>query len=725
MKQVLRKGLKDIVVEEVPDPSLQPHHVLIRPAYSLISSGTETASLHQEGVVAELRHNPSHLQKIAGAVKSAGPVRTFAEVKAKFGEYAVLGYSGAGVVAQVHPTVTDIEPGQLVAFGGEGSGHGETVLAGRNLVVPVPEGVPLEQAPFATLGSIAMHAVRIANIGLGETVAVIGLGIVGQLVAQLARLQGATVVGIDLRPERIELARRLGAEACVTPETAGEIRTMTRGRGADCVIVAAAAKSAAPCLQALDICADRGRLVIVGAVPVEFPWNEMYMKEIKLFMSRAYGPGSYDAEYEKKGKDYPISYVRWTENRNMEEFLRLVAAGRVLVAPLVTHQFHIDDAAEGYKTIMEPGSRSLAVVLRYPTADGMAAAPSFVPRKRVEIRAPRPHGDGTLRVGLVGAGNLARWVHLPILQKMAGVEIRAVCSTSGARGLSYATRFGAQYCCAEYDELLNDPDVDVIFVLTRNQHHAAQTVAALQAGKHVFVEKPMAITREECRTIEEAVRDTGRQVTVGFNRRFAPFYREQKARLQGRTTPVVINCRVNSPGISGAYWMADPAIGGAILGEACHFVDLMPWLLDAEPVSVSAYSLPGGNVHPVGENNIVSSFRFSDGSIGNLTYCTVGSRTSGGERVEVFGEGIGVMTEDFTRLEVRSAARQSKSTWWGDKGYQELVGSFMQALREGRTPPITVHDGTRATAGCLDMLESARASEPRPIVIESAFERVG
>lgn len=725
MKQVLRRGLKDIVVEAVPDPSLQPHHVLIRPAYSLISSGTETASLHQEGVVAELRHNPSHLQKIAGAVRSAGPVRTFSEVRAKFGEYAVLGYSGAGVVAQVHPTVTDVEPGQLVAFGGEGSGHGETVLAGRNLMVHVPDGVPLEHAPFATLGSIAMHAVRIANVGLGETVAVIGLGIVGQLVAQLVRLQGGRVVGIDLRRERIDLARQLGAEECLTPETAGEMRTITRGVGADCVIVAAAAKSPAPCLQALELCADRGRLVIVGAVPVEFPWHEMYMKEIKLFMSRAYGPGSYDAEYEKKGKDYPISYVRWTENRNMSEFLRLVAAGQVAVAPLVTHQFDIDDAAQGYTKIMEPGSKSLAVILRYPTAVALPEAPAFVPQKRVEVRRPRAHGKDALRVGLIGAGNLARWVHLPILQKMSGVEVHGICSTSGARGLSYAKRFGAQYCCADYEQLLNDPDIDVIFVLTRNQHHASQALAALHAGKHVFVEKPMALTREECRSLEQAVRDTGRQLTVGFNRRFAPFYKEQKARLTVRSTPVVINCRVNSPGISGAYWMADPAIGGAILGEACHFVDLMYWLLDAEPVSVSAFSLPTGNVHPVGENNIVSSFRFADGSVGNLTYCTVGSRTSGGERVEVYGEGIGVVTEDFTRLDIRAAARRTKSTWWADKGYADLVSSFLEAVRHGKVPAVTVHDGTRATIGCLDMLASAADSELRPIVLTPPLERVG
>jgi predicted dehydrogenase len=725
MKQVLRKGLKDIVVEDVPDPLLPPHHVLVRPAFSLISSGTETASLHSDGVVAAVRDNPSHLQKIAGAMKSNGPVRTAAEVKAKFSEYAVLGYSGAGVVAKVHPTVTDIEPGQLVAFGGEGSGHGETVAAGRNLLVPVPDGLPLEHAPFATLGSIAMHAVRIADAGLGETVAVIGLGIVGQLVAQLARLQGATVVGIDLRPERTALAKELGAHAVLSPEQAAEIKTLTGGRGADVVIVAAAAKSPAPCLQALDICADRGRLVIVGAVPVEFPWHEMYMKEIQLFMSRAYGPGSYDADYEKKGRDYPITYVRWTENRNMAEFLRLAAQGRVQLGPLVTHQFAIDDAADAYKTILDPASGSLAVLLRYPTASAPAEAVNFVPRSRVDVGPPKPHGAGTLRVGLIGAGNLARWVHLPILQKMRGVEVRAICSTSGARGLSYAKRFGAQYCCSEFDEMLNDKDVDAIFILTRNQHHAAQCIAALRAGKHVFVEKPMALTREECRQIEEAVAASGRQLTVGFNRRFAPFYREQKSRLQRRTTPIVMSIRMNSPGISGAYWMADPSIGGAILGEACHFVDLMRWLTDAEIESVHGFSLPTGNAHPIGENNIVGSFRFTDGSIGNLTYCTVGSRTSAGERVEVFAEGVAVTTEDFMRLDVKAADRSTKSRWFAEKGYADLVAAFIDAIREGKPAPVSVHDGTQATLGCLDLIEACRLEEHRSPVTPVRLERVG
>jgi predicted dehydrogenase len=722
MKQVLRKGLRDIVVEEVPDPVPQPHHLLIRPAYSLISSGTETASLHQEGIVSELRHNPSHLQKVAAAMKTAGPLRTIAEVKAKFSEYAVLGYSGAGRVTDVHPTVTDIAPGQVVAFGGEGSGHGETVLAARNLVVPVPPSVPLEHASFATLGSIALHAVRIANIELGETVAVIGLGIVGQLAAQLARLHGGTVVAMDLKPERIELARRLGAEYAVAAHAAAEIRALTGGRGADCVIVAAAARSAAPCLQALEICADRGRLVVVGAVPIEFPWHEMYLKEIRLFMSRAYGPGSYDASYEKHGHDYPISYVRWTENRNMAEFLRLVSLGRVAVGPLITHEFKIEDAAAAYKTILDPDTRSVAVLLRYPTVD-TSGHTSSTPRRRVEVAA-RPHGTADLRVGLIGAGNLARWVHLPIIRKTGGLELHAVCSTSGARGLSYAKRFGARYCCSDYRELLQDPDLDIVFILTRNQHHAAQALAALQAGKHVFVEKPMALTVEECRLLDQAVRDTRKQLTVGFNRRFAPFYIEQKRRLNGRATPVVVNCRVNSPGISGSYWMADPAIGGAILGEACHFVDLMYWLLESEPLMVSAFTLPTRGAH-VGENNLVASFRFADGSIGNLTYCTVGSRTSGGERVEVFREGLGVATEDFTRLDVRAGLRRRRSHWWPDKGYAELVASFVRAVREGKAPLVTVRDGTRATVACVEMLESARTLSPRTIDLDQVFEQVG
>jgi predicted dehydrogenase/threonine dehydrogenase-like Zn-dependent dehydrogenase len=720
MKQVLRRGIKDIVVQEAPDPVAPPHHVLIRPLYSLISSGTETASIHQEGVLKEVADNPSHLRKIWNVMKVNGPVRTIAEVRAKFSEYAVLGYAGAGIVLDKHPTVRDLEIGDRVAYGGEGTGHGEVIVTGRNLAARVPASVPFEQACFATLGSIALNAVRIAAPGLGDTVAVIGLGLVGQLIAQLARLQGAVVIAIDLKQDRVDLAGSLGA---THPLRGGgslreAVQAITNGRGVDCAIVAAAAKSAAPGLQALEICRDRGRIVIVGAVEMNFPWNDMYLKEIQLFMSRAYGPGSYDAAYEKHGQNYPASYIPWTENRNMEEFLRLVSTGQARVAPLVTHTYPLDQAATAYQTILNPESGSLAVLLQYDPPPA-----TFEPRRKVEIipGAPSQGSSAELRVGLIGAGNLARWAHLPNLKKSPNVTLRGVHSASGARGRTYAERFGAAYCCSDVREILDDPEIDLVLILSRNQHHASQALDALRAGKHVFLEKPMALTVEECRALYQAVQETGKQLTVGFNRRFAPFYAEMKKRLSARTGPAVVNCRMNSPGISGSYWMADPSIGGAILGEACHFVDLLYWLLDSEPLSVSAFSLPTGKQDPVGENNIAAIFHFADGSIGNLTYCTVGSKTSAGERVEAFAQGIGVSTENFKKLSVQAGMRTNRSSLWAEKGYAAQLEGFLKSIRAGTPPAVSVIDGARATIGCLRMLASARDLTMLPIDLESAL----
>jgi predicted dehydrogenase/threonine dehydrogenase-like Zn-dependent dehydrogenase len=719
MKQVLRKGFADIVVDEVPDPIVTPHHVLIRPHYSLISSGTETASIHSEGVLNEVAHNPSHIQKVWDVMKSAGPISTYTELRAKFSAYAVLGYSGAGVVVDKHSTVTDLELGDRVAYGGEGTGHGETIITGRNLVARIPDSVSFEHATFATLGSIAMNAVRTANIGIGDLVAVVGLGLVGQLVSQLVRMQGGVVIGLDLKQDRADLAIKLGADQAFANSPKEAVLAATNGRGADCVIVAAAAKSSAPCHLALDICRDRGKIVIVGAVEMDFPWLAMYLKEIQLLMSRAYGPGSYDPAYEKQGHDYPLPYVRWTENRNMEEFLRSISVGRINVQPLITHQYALEEAPQAYETIMNPASGSLAVVLQYPQANEEAGSEASHLRRRVEMPgASAP--EQQLNFALVGAGNIARWAHLPVIQKLEGVGLRAVYSASGYRGKDYALRFQAAYCCSDYNEILRDAAVDAVLIVTRNQHHAAQALAALHAGKHVFVEKPMALSVEECSALIQAVRETGKQLSVGFNRRFAPYYRELKKHLIKRSSPAVVSCRINSPGISGSYWMADPAIGGAILGEACHFIDLMYWLLESEPVSVSAYSLPTGKQDPIGENNIVASFQFEDGSIGNLTYCTVGSQTSQGERVEAFAQGVGVFTEDFKKLGVRTHIKSGQGKLWPEKGYDQQLKTFVDALQHGRPVPVNVIDGARSTLGCLQMLESARAGgQPQPIELAS------
>jgi predicted dehydrogenase len=723
MKQVIRKGLKDIIVDEVPDPVVSPHHVLIRPVCSLISSGTETASIHTESLVKELADNPSQIRKVLDVMKAAGPVATTREVLAKFSEYAALGYSGAGVVAEKHPTVTDLEIGQRVAYGGEGTGHAETIITGRNLVARIPDEVRFEQACFATLGSIALNSVRIAKLDLGDRVAVIGLGLVGQLIAQLARRQGGVVLAIDLKPDRVELAKSTGAHFAIDggADLAAQILAATDGKGVDCAIVAAAAKSPAPCQQALRICRDRGRIVVVGAVEMTFPWFEMYMKEIQLYLARAYGPGSYDPAYEKRGRDYPFPYVRWTENRNMEEFVRLVAAGEIAVDPLVTHRFPLEQAPKAYETILDPASRSLAVLLDYPSAADATPMAGHRPNRTVRIGSAAPAKDSKLGVALVGAGNLARWAHLPVIQKSADAKLRAVYSASGVRGKSYASRFGAEYCTSEFEQILNDKSVDVVFIVSRNVDHAPQALAALQAGKHVFVEKPMALTVEECRSLAQAVKTSGKQLSVGFNRRFAPFYKPFQERLARRSSPAVVSCRINSPGIAGEYWMADPSTGGAILGEACHFVDLMYWMLDAEPLRVSAYSLPVGKKDPIGENNVAASFQFEDGSVGNLTYCTVGSKTSGGERVEAFVQGTGLASEDFKRFSVSREMRRTQNRWFAEKGYGDQLTSFFQSLRKGEEPKVTVVDGARATIGCLQLMESARTREPREIDLHSVL----
>lgn len=721
MKQILRKGLKDIIVDEVPDPVLSPHHVLIRTIYSLISSGTETASIHQEGVLKAVADNPSQLGKIWNVLKAQGPSKTFAEVKAKFSEYAVLGYAGAGLVVEKHSTVTGIEVGERVAYGGEGTGHGETVRVGRNLIARIPDNVSFDHACFTTLGSIAINGVRIANISLGDKIAVIGLGLVGQLIAQLARLQGGFVIATDLKSNRVELSRQLGADVALvgSSELSAQIQSQTNGLGVDCVIIAAAAKSDAPCRLAVDICRDRGRIVDVGAVELSFPWYETYLKEIQVLMARAYGPGSYDPEYELRGRDYPLPYVRWTENRNMEEFLRLVSQGRLQIDPLITHRFPLEDASRAYETIMDGSTNSLAVLVKYPAADLQTPLKDYRPKRRVEANGHAAAASSSFGVALVGAGNLARWAHLPNLKKTPGVRLRAIHSASGARGKSYAVRFGAGYCATDYDEILKDPEIQVVVIVSRNPQHASQALAALRAGKHVFVEKPMALTREECGELFRAVEETGKQLTVGFNRRYAPTYLALKNEIRKRTGPAVLNCRVNSPGISGSYWMADPAIGGAILGEACHFVDLMYWLLESEPVEVSAYSLPTNQKDPIGENNLVAAFRFADGSIANLTYCTVGSRTSGGERLEVFSPGLGATAADFKQSVLRSGTVRKNSSWFAEKGYEAQMRAFFASLKQGKAPDITVLDGVRSTLGCLCMLQSAREHAPCAIDIES------
>ena len=724
MKQVIRRGLKEIIVDEVADPQVGKNHVLVRPFYSLISSGTETADIHTDNIMKEVADNPGHIKKVWGIMQKTDPISTINEVRAKFSEYAVLGYSGAGVIVEKGENITDLTVGQRVAYGGEGTGHGETINVGRNLIGRVPDNVPFEDACFTTLGAIAMNAVRQAEIQVGEKVVVMGLGLIGQLISQIVRCQGGIIIAVDLMKERIELAQSTGAEFGVTAsETANsEVEAITDGRGADCVIVAVASTSSAPVQQASVMCRERGRIVVVGACPLDLNRDVMYVKDLKLLMARAYGPGSYDPVYEKQGVDYPLPYVRWTENRNMEEFLRLVSVGNVKVKPLVTHKFELEQASTGYETIMDAEAKSLAVLLRYPINDVANVLNSYKPVRKLEMPNVQPVKKDNINVGLIGAGNLAKWSHLPALNKLSNATLHAVYSSSGARGKSYALRFGANYACSDYEEMLNDSDIDVILISSASQNHAKQTIAALQAGKHVFVEKPMATSIEECRDIYKAVKQSQKQVCVGFNRRFAPYYLDMKRELSGRTTPMVVTTRMCSPGMSGDFWGGDPKFGGATTGEGCHFIDLMYWLTESEPISVTAQSLPIGNEEPLGINNITASIKFADDSIGNFLYTTVGSDAGQGELVEVFSNGVVVSTEDFKRVSVKKTKEKSRSRKFAAKGYDLQMAKFIEDIKAGENTAVSFFDGARATIVCLLMIESAKRGTPVDIDLTSILE---
>jgi len=704
MKQVIRRGLKEIIVDEVPDPGVSFNHVLIRPHYSLISTGTETADIHTDSIVKEVADNPSHLQTVWNVMKKTDPVSTFNEVRAKFSDYAVLGYSGAGVVVERDAAVTDLEIGARVAYGGEGTGHGETINAGRNLVARVPDNVTFQEACFTTLGAIAMNAVRLAEINIGDVVVVVGLGLVGQLTAQLVGCQGGVVIAIDLDRKRVDLARETGADFAIlgSDTSVAEVKALTGGRGSDCVIVAAASKSPRPLQDGVSMARDRGRVIMVGACPIEIPRAEMYVKELSFMVSRAYGPGSYDPKYEKQGIDYPISYVRWTENRNMEEFLRLISTGKVNVKSLTSHEFDLDDAPDAYKTIMGNGGGSMAVVLKYPATAFDEASAAYQPRRKT-VTNSFPVDKDVINFALVGAGNLAKWAHLPALKKINGAKLHAVHSNNGARGKSYAMRFGASYASSDYDAILKDADIDAVLIASRHKDHARQAIDALNAGKHVFIEKPMAVTMDECQAISDAVDASGKQLMVGFNRRFTPFYTEMKKHLAGRTSPAVISVRMNSPGIENG-WAAEPSHGGVVLGEGCHFIDLMYWLLDSEPISVSAYGFGG--------HNVAATLKFADGSIGNFIYTVVGSEASGGEMVEVFAPGVGLSTEDFKQLTIKKKTRKLSSKFFAAKGYDAQLESFVKSLKNGTETAITVRDGMRATMGCLLILESVTSGRP-------------
>ncbi|NMC21123.1 MAG: Gfo/Idh/MocA family oxidoreductase, partial [Thermogutta sp.] len=652
------------------------------------------AQLARKGLLGKARARPDLVKKVLAKLRRDGFWATFQSVRTQLDRWMPLGYSAAGRVVAVGEAVRRFRVGQAVACAGAGAAnHAEYNRVPELLAAAVPEGVPAEAAAYATLGAIALQGVRNADARLGECVAVIGLGLLGQLAVQLLHAAGCRVVGLDPVEERRRLAAQHGAELVLPPGagSSAAVRDYTRGLGADAVLITAATASNTPVESAAELARDRARVVMVGVTGMNIPRKPYYEKELTFIVSRSYGPGRYDPHYEQHGHDYPPGYVRWTEGRNLEAFLDLTAAGAVRPEVLTTHRFPIDRAAEAFELILKGTEPYLGVLLTYPAEDPPETA------GRIRIRAardPKPVARDSLGVSFAGSGSFAQSVLLPELAKLPGVRFRGIVTASGVTAKTVGEKYGFAWCAGRLDEILADPETDVVFIVTRHSQHAEMICKALAAGKAVFCEKPLAIDYGQLERICRAVEEHAGPLMVGFNRRFAPLAGEMKRFLADRG-PLRITYRVNAGTIPADHWLADPAEGGRVIGEACHFVDLMAYWTGARPVAVSAEPAGGGD--PRNETQAV--FRFSDGSVGHLMYTPLGPPGWSKERIEAVAGGRAAVLEDFRSLELMDAggSRRRRRAWNADKGHRAMLEAWLSAVREGR-PLITPEELAATTA---------------------------
>jgi predicted dehydrogenase/threonine dehydrogenase-like Zn-dependent dehydrogenase len=692
MKQILQDArTAEIKVMEVPAPKLLAGCVLVRTAASLVSAGTERAASEFAGknLLQKARSRPDLVRDVLNKINRDGVIATVSSVRARLDRPSPLGYSSAGTAIAIGEGVVDINPGDRVACAGAGLAvHAEFACIPRLLLARIPsDQVSFEEAAFATLGAVALHGIRNAEAKLGDVVAVIGLGLLGQLTVQILKAAGCRVLGMDISSERAELALRLGADAVSTSPS--HFRDLclqhSAGQSADAVLITAQSAGNDPLNLAGAVARDRAIVVAVGTVGMDIPRRTFYDKELDFRVSRSYGPGRYDAAYEQKGIDYPIGYVRWTETRNLEAFLQLLSDRKLNLGALIKHRFPVASAQAAYQLITgQAHENCLAVLITYPEDAGNFA--------RVAMASPgqRPLSQSSIRLGLLGAGSFATSTMLPILQKLSDAELVTVNAANGFHARHAANKFGFQSCSTDEAEIFNDPSINTVLIATRHHLHAAQVISALQAGKHVFCEKPLCLNEPELAeivSIHDSLPDP-QLLMVGFNRRFARLALRMKSFLRQAGEPLALHYRVNAGWLPADHWLNDPFQGGGrILGEVCHFVDFLCFLTSSLPVEVETRSLP--NPGRYSNDNVICSLQFADGSQGTITYVANGDRSYSKERVEVFGGGSLAVLEDFRRLElVRDGRKQSfRSFLRQDKGHRGEWEAFTAAIRTGAVSP--------------------------------------
>lgn len=703
MKQVLiRQG--QAVVEEVPAPEVEAGFVLVQVDHSCISTGTELSGVKKSGAPLWKRalQEPDKVRRVMQIAASQGLSSVRALIENKLAASAAgtaSGYSASGVILKVGEGVEDLSVGNHAACAGaQYAHHAEIICVPRNLVVPIPEGLSFAAASTVTLGAIALQGVRRATPTLGETFVVIGLGILGQLTAQILRANGCRVIGMDLQQHRIELAHHLGMEMGIQPEgdiPVAQAARLTDGIGADGVIITAATPSDAVVSTAFQMCRKKGRVVLVGDVGLHINRADMYEKELDFLISTSYGPGRYDRHYEAEGLDYPVGYVRWTENRNMSEYLRLLSESRVVVDPLIGGTFLIDQAGEAYTSLETGNPRPLLVLLSYPKREEVSLT-----RSVRNPAAPKAH-LGQIRIAVVGAGSFSRGVHLPSLKALSGTyHLGAIVNRSGDSAVLAARQFGAEIATTDYRQILDDQNIDAVLIATRHNLHTRMALDALSAGKHVFLEKPLALTSSELDDIRVFFENRTFPTPIlqtGFNRRFSRYARRIHEWVRRRTNPLIINYRMNAGYLPLDHWVHTQEGGGRNLGEACHIYDLFTFLTGSRVGDVVAYNLVPNTHYYSSRDNFVATMKFEDGSVATLTYTALGSTEYPKEQMEIFVDGRVVVLDDYKRLTIVGVKEKGLESAVADKGHREELEAFAQTVQKGGEWAIPLWEQLQAT----------------------------
>ena len=714
MKQIAqnyRSG--ELTLLDVPVPRCRPGGVLVRTAYSVISTGTELMKISESklSLFGKARARPDQLKKVIRSVQQQGLVATYQKVMNRLDSFTPLGYSLAGTIIEVGDGADQFHVGQRVACAGnQFAFHAEYTWVPINLCAAIPSNVGLDQASLTTVGAIALQGMRQAELSFGETACVIGLGLLGQILVRLLHAAGVSVIGIDLIADRCRKAEAGGASVCAVPGTAEfgnllhEAAERTRGHGIDCIFITAGGDDNTPAELAAELARDRARVVDIGKCKLDLPWNAYYQKELDVRFSRSYGPGRYDPVYEEGGVDYPIGYVRWTELRNIECILAMLGESRLDFSSLITDVFPFESAVNVYERMNHGELSGLAVLFKYQQNAPVARRVSSQPQARQTI--------GKVRVGVIGAGNYASSMLLPHLVADPDVELIEVVTNTALSAANAAKKFGFLRSATDQTELLAAGDIDVILIATRHASHAALVCAALRAGKAVFVEKPLAITRESLAEVVRTVEETGNdRLMVGLNRRFSPLLSRLKREWGKRTGRHTLQYRVNAGSLEKGSWYLQADEGSRFAGEGAHFIDTVSWWLGADPTQIVAAATFGN------PDNLTATLLYPDGSLATISYLTEGDPNAPKERIEIFGDGKVACFDNFQRFELWSGGRATRRRVWRlDKGQKAELKAFIAATKTGGNMPINFSSLATTTAVTLAAQESISAN--RPIAID-------